>query len=123
MRARKMAVVMAAIVLGVITLACQNTNSPAPSRTSAQASASPTLETADAARGKYVYLADCLGCHAPEAKIAPSFASTEFQLKYQNAEALKKVVRTGIHPMPQFPADKLSDQNIVDLAAYIRSLK
>lgn len=77
----------------------------------------------DAERGRMVYLSWCQGCHAPEAKVGPSFASESVKAKYRTADALIKVIRSGRHPMPAFSPDQVNDQAAADLVAYIGMAK
>jgi mono/diheme cytochrome c family protein len=77
----------------------------------------------NAVRGQVVYRAFCYGCHAPEAKFGPTQSSAEFQAKYPNDSAIAAVIRSGRAPMPAFPPQSLSDADLADLLAYIRTLK
>lgn len=77
----------------------------------------------DAARGQALYREYCFGCHAAEAKFGPIQSGAEFQAKYSNDDGVAEVIRSGRAPMPSFPPQSLSDADLVDLIAYIRTLK
>jgi mono/diheme cytochrome c family protein len=84
----------------------------------------PTPKLAvDASRGQALYRVYCMGCHAPEAKFGPIQSGAEFQAKYPSDRAIAAVIREGRAPMPSFPAQTLSDADLADLIAYLRTLK
>lgn len=110
------------LAAAVIIAGCTS-NGTSPAKPSGSATKQSTLTPGEADRGRAVYVSLCYGCHAQDAKIGPSFASEEFKAKYQTADALTKVVRTGRHPMPQFSPEQLGDQAIADLLAFLRTAK
>ncbi len=120
---RIVTVVTATLVVGLVVLGGCTSSGTASIKPSAAAPTQTPLAPGDAAKGKAIYVSLCYGCHAPEAKVGPSFASEEFKGKYQTADALMKVVRTGRHPMPQFSREQLNDQGVADLLAYIKTAK
>jgi len=77
----------------------------------------------DASRGQALYRTYCMGCHAPEAKFGPVQSSAEFQAKYADDKAIAAVIRNGRAPMPSFPDHTLSDGDLADVIAYMRTLK
>ena len=79
--------------------------------------------SADASRGQALYRTYCSGCHAAEAKFGPIQSSAEFQAKYADDKAIVAVIRNGRAPMPSFPDQNLSDGDLADLIAYVRTLK
>lgn len=118
---RLVAVATAILVVGSVILGGCASNGTTSVKRSASAPTPTAQVPGDASRGKMVYVSLCYGCHSPEAKVGPSFASEEFRARYQTADVLTKVVRTGRHPMPQFSRDRLDDKGIADLLAYIKA--
>ena len=86
-------------------------------------SAAPVVGAGDLTRGGRLYTANCAGCHAAEARLAPSHASPEFRARYPTDDGIAVVVRSGRHPMPRFGPLQLSDQDLADIIAYTRSLR
>ena len=76
----------------------------------------------DATRGEALYRSKCYGCHAPEAGIGPAQNTVDFKVRYADDESLMFVVRAGRQPMPAFTDQMLSDQELADIIAYVRSL-
>lgn len=76
----------------------------------------------DAARGQALYRSRCLGCHAPEARFAPPHNSATLA-KYPDDDALIQAIRAGREPMPAFTEDMLSEEQLADIVAYLRTLK
>lgn len=74
--------------------------------------------TGNVARGEALYRSKCYGCHVPEAKVGP----TDLKTRYSDSETITLVVRSGRQPMPAFNEQMLSEQELADLIAYIRSL-
>lgn len=78
----------------------------------------------DAANGKRVYLAiGCYTCHGRAGQggamnyPAPALAQTQLPV-----EALKVFVRLGPNDMPAYAESQLSDKDIADIHAFLRSL-
>ena len=78
----------------------------------------------DAANGKRVYLAiGCYTCHGRAGQggamnyPAPALAQTQLPV-----EALTVFVRAGPNDMPAYPESRLSDKDIADIHAFLRSL-
>ncbi|MBI3912685.1 MAG: cytochrome c [Chloroflexi bacterium] len=94
-----------------------------PAQKEAVRAAQPAALSVNASRGQFVYRTYCYGCHAPEAKFGPIQSSAEFQAKYANDSAIVPVIRGGRAPMPSFPDHTLSDADLADLIAYLRTLK
>lgn len=81
-------------------------------------------EPGDAGNGKAVYLADgCFECHGRVGEggyfnyPAPALAQIRFPL-----EAFKAIVRLGPNDMPAYAPAVLSDAELADIYAYLRSL-
>ena len=65
--------------------------------------------------------ANCGGCHSNLGKAAgvgPKLTGTNKDDAY-----IKNIIRNGKSPMPAHSTDEVSDQQITDITAYIRSLK
>ncbi|MBI2883375.1 MAG: c-type cytochrome [Candidatus Methylomirabilis oxyfera] len=92
---------------------------PAPAAPAAGAPPAPSPGAPDlAAQGRQVYESKgCVACHGPKAEggIGPALAG------FNEAQILKQV-RTPKGAMPAFPPDRLSDEEIKALAAFIESL-
>lgn len=77
----------------------------------------PVADTA--ARGAILYVrAGCAGCHAPGGSggvVGPRIAGTE-------ADTVAQRVRQGPAGMPRFSTSGLTDDEVTDIAAYLRSL-
>jgi mono/diheme cytochrome c family protein len=78
----------------------------------------------DATNGKRVFLADgCFTCHGRSGQGGamnypnPVLAQTALPL-----EAFKIIVRAGPNDMPAYSANVLSDQELTDIHAFLRSL-
>jgi|GEM_PF-3194890 ubiquinol-cytochrome c reductase cytochrome c subunit len=85
--------------------------------------AASQLSAGDVARGAALYQSKCFGCHTPDARLGPSHASPDFKVRYASEETLRAVIRGGRAPMPAFSEQVLSDQDLSDIIAYIRTLK
>jgi mono/diheme cytochrome c family protein len=78
----------------------------------------------DAANGKRVYLAmGCYTCHGRAGQggamnyPAPALAQTQLPV-----EALRAFVRAGPNDMPAYVESQLSDKDVADIHAFLRSL-
>jgi len=78
----------------------------------------------DVANGRRVYLeVGCFTCHGRSGQggnfnyPAPALARTSLPL-----EAFTRIVRSGPNDMPGYPASVLSDKEIADIRAFLRSL-
>src|SRR5215469_4770256 len=78
----------------------------------------------DAANGKKVYLADgCFECHGRVGEggamngPAPILAQTKLPF-----DAFKEQLRNPVNDMPPYPDAILSDKDLTDIFAYLRSL-
>jgi mono/diheme cytochrome c family protein len=78
----------------------------------------------DAANGKRVYLeVGCFACHGRSGQggaynyPAPPLAQTRLP-----QEAFKTIVRAGPNEMPAYPEPVLSDRELADIYAFVRSL-
>lgn len=79
--------------------------------------------TGDAAAGQAVFQASCNACHpGAKAGIGPALYGTAFTDRYPDAAAITAVVRSGRGGMPAFATDRLKDQDLADVVAYLGSL-
>ena len=85
---------------------------------------SQNVPTGDAANGKRVYLAaGCYACHGRAGQggamnyPAPALAQTQLPV-----EALRAFVRAGPNDMPAYVESQLSDKDVADIHAFLRSL-
>jgi cytochrome c5 len=83
----------------------------------------PPAAAGDAANGQVVYSAGCMLCHGPNGEgtaIAPNALNDAALLEERTDEDLVTTIREGVaDKMPPFP--KLSDQEVLDLVAFLRS--
>jgi mono/diheme cytochrome c family protein len=82
----------------------------------------PSSGSGDLVRGEALYHARCYGCHAPQAKVGAALDTADFKERYADDQTLAIAVRTGRQPMPAYTTQMLSDQELSDIIAYIRSL-
>lgn len=106
------------LVLAFVLAACSSPSSaPAPAATAA-----PAATTAgDPAAGQKVWASQpCSGCHGANAEggSAPKLAATA-----RSYDRVLAQVRKGGGPMPAFPADQISDQDVQNLYAWLKSLQ
>jgi|GEM_PF-1119327 len=87
------------------------------------ASVSSSLYAADTFKGQKLYTTNCAVCHGPTGRAvmpgAPSFSRGEGVLKPDFT--LLAAIRTGKNAMPAFQGI-LSDRDIMDVIAYVRTL-
>ena len=81
----------------------------------------PTPPSGDGQRGEELYKASCIICHGPRAAggIGPRLAGNSV---LSNEQAFWKIVHEGRHVMPPLK-DALSDQQMADILAWLRSLR
>jgi mono/diheme cytochrome c family protein len=81
----------------------------------------PDTEPAgDAAAGQKAYASlPCIGCHGENAEGSRGPMLTGFS----SWEKFETVVREGFDAMPKFGTDKVSDQQLADMFAWVNSMK
>ncbi len=83
-------------------------------------SSSDSAPAGDAAAGQQTYASlPCIGCHGENAEgsVGPMLAG------FSSWEKFKTIVRSGEDGMPKFGTDKVSDQQLADIFAWVSSLK
>ena len=86
------------------------------------------LSQGDAKKGQEIFESlTCIDCHkggGNSVKPSKSLKGDSFSKKYNKDEKIEKVIRKGVAgaSMPGFGKDVISDEQMVDLIAYIRSL-
>ena len=81
--------------------------------------AQPAAQAANAAAGKAIFEQNCNACHPGGGQGAgPALKGRSLTI-----DRIQGQVRKGGGGMPAFPASKISDQQLSDLAAYVQSLK
>jgi mono/diheme cytochrome c family protein len=79
--------------------------------------------TGDPTAGKAAFLKTCFGCHPDgNAGIGPALHGPAFSSRYPDNTAIAAVVRGGHGRMPAFSSSLLSDADLENVIAYIRSL-
>ncbi len=78
--------------------------------------------------GAALYKKQCSMCHGAEGKgfavmKTPDFTDAKWQDNHKDDAALVTFIRTGKKPMPPFPPEKLSDEEVKAVLAHIRSFK
>ena len=82
---------------------------------------------ASAADGEALFRQNCTMCHGVDGKgfavmMTPDMTDPKWQEEHSD-ETISEVVRTGKPPMPPFPPDKLSDEELKAIICHIRTLK
>ena len=105
----------------VAPLAAASAGPALPLESSPQPVAIPT--NGDPAAGAQVFQAQCNGCHPnANAGIGPALHGPAFSERFPTDGSVAAVVRAGRGGMPAFSADKVSDQDLANLVAYLRTL-
>jgi len=77
----------------------------------------------DAAAGQATFQSTCNGCHPnANAGIGPALNGPAFSTRYPDNSAIAAVVRSGRGAMPAFSQTLLSDSDLTNVIAYLRSL-
>lgn len=84
------------------------------------ASASITSLSADASAGKTLYTANCASCHGSDAASGSANKNVANEVQSSSSAAVNTIL-AGDGQMPSF-ASTLSDQEIADIVAYIKTL-
>lgn len=124
------------LVLSILVACGGGGNEPAPAPQAAQQPAAPALAKGDPAKGKE-YFATCAGCHGPDGKGLPNLGkdmtNSEF-IKGKTDEELLAFIKTGrpasdplnstgVDMPPKGGNPALSDQQLMDIIAFIRSIQ
>ena len=134
------------LALGLLlVLACGPGKSAQPAaRPSPTPVSVPTLDLGQVSRGREVFVQHCASCHGTEAQGAPDWQQpdargdlpapphddTGHTWRHSDAQ-LSEIIRGGLRDqfnktpeltMPPFQTDQLSDQQISDVLAYVKSL-
>lgn len=102
-----------------------------------QAASAPPIPAGDATRGKTVFEGTCAACHGQDAKGVPGLGkdltTSEFAIGKSDAElvAFIKTGRptsdplstTGVEMPPKGGNTALTDQDLADVVAYVRTLE
>jgi mono/diheme cytochrome c family protein len=108
--------ILAVIPVLLIVAAC---GEPAPPPAPPPAAPPPVAKDGDVAAGQAVFQQHCEACHpGGGAGVGPA-------LRGQNLSAghISTQVRQGAGAMPAFPPERISDQQLNDLVAYVLSLQ
>ena len=140
-------VLFVVLSLAVVSLAaCGGGDEPAPTATPAPAAAAPAQDSAaaqpaalagDSANGQKVYSLLCIACHGPEGKgvqgLGKDLTTSTFVAEKTDAELVEFVKAgrgpedplntTGVAMPPKGGNPALSDAQILDIIAYIRSIR
>ncbi len=97
---------------------------PTAEQSGTPAKPAPAQAEGDPATGQKLYEVSCNACHPGGGKgVGPALSGKDFLAKFGQDAALTKVVRAGTDKgMPGFAADRLTDRQLTDIIAYIRSL-
>ena len=85
----------------------------------------PGLYLASASQGEALYGPQCAVCHGTGGSggFAPELNTAGFQQEYAQDEDLISILRNGSGSMPAFGPTRLTDEDVSDLVAYMRSLQ
>ena len=75
---------------------------------------------ADGSRGESQYAAKCASCHGPEGRGASAPSLVPFL--WSDSQGLK-LVREPECDMPAIPASELSDEAVLEIFAYLKTIK
>jgi len=75
----------------------------------------------DEGRGRQAYDHACSGCHGTLGRSDTPLHGPLLNVYYPDNGSLAGIVRSGIGSMPGTPASDLSDQDVADVIAYIRT--
>jgi mono/diheme cytochrome c family protein len=90
-----------------------------------QAPSGPVVATlsSSAQAGQAIFSASCNACHPNgEAGIGPQLYGADFNKTFGNDTTLAQFIRTGKGNMPAFTPGQITDAQMTDLIAYLRSL-
>ena len=130
----------ALLVVAVMLAACGG-GEPEPTATPAPAAAAPVQEVAagpvgDAANGGKIFATACVACHGPEGKgvtgLGKDLTTSEWVGEQTDAQLVEfiKVGRDASHPLnttgvampPKGGNPAMSEQEIADIVAFVRSI-
>lgn len=73
--------------------------------------------------GQRVFATQCNSCHpGANAGIGPALYGPQFAERYPEDSVLIAVIHQGKGGMPAFSSDQVSDQDLVNMVAYMRGL-
>ncbi len=127
MQSRSIFTALASLLIIALVVACapapaEVTPTPAKAPAATPPAKAPAATPAaagpgDPAKGKTVFEANCNSCH-PGGKqgVGPD-------IRGKDPDTVRRQVRNGGQAMPAFPPSQISDQQLNDLAAYVKSLQ
>lgn len=128
MRARRAAAALLAVAaLGIGAVGCGDDDDSGDAGTPAATTAAPGTTAAppagggDATAGKEVFAANCSGCHTLADAGATGAAGPNLDDLKPDEATVQNQVTNGGSAMPAF-GDRLSEQQIADVAAYVSSV-
>ena len=77
----------------------------------------------DPVAGRDKYQRPCNGCHGPNGNGDTPLHGPLLNVYYPDDKSLAAIIRSGIGSMPGTPPEKLSDQDVQDVIAFIRALR
>jgi len=96
----------------------------APTATAPPAVTPSPTSIGDPAAGAKAFATSCNQGHPnANAGVGPALHGPQFTSRFPDNTALKALIRAGRAPMPAFPASALSEANLNNIVAYLRSLK
>jgi disulfide bond formation protein DsbB len=124
------AMVLAAVLAAALLLAA--CGSPAPT-----AAPTPAGPAGDPAKGQQLFTATCSACHGPDAKGLPNLGkdltASEFAIGLSDAELVEFIKTgrpigdplntTGVDMPPKGGNPALTDQDLADIVAFLRTLE
>jgi disulfide bond formation protein DsbB len=131
------------LIAGLLLSACggdggsDNTAEPAEDNTAVQEPAEEAALVGDPVTGKTQYDSVCIACHGPDAtgvvNLGKDLTTSEFTRGLSDAEMVEFVKMgrsvsdpantTGVDMPPKGGSPALSDQNIFDIVAYLRTIE
>jgi mono/diheme cytochrome c family protein len=94
-----------------------------PAQTTLTSAAAPALVERSDNRGQVLFGRYCDSCHpGGRAGIGSDLEGTQVKRQYTTDDKVIKLVRSGGFDMPAFSTSLLSDEDLANIAVYVRSL-
>ena len=75
-------------------------------------------------RGQVLFGRYCDSCHTAglETSLGPSLRSVQFKRQFATEDKISRIVREGGFDMPAFPERLVADEDLAEIAAFVRGL-
>jgi mono/diheme cytochrome c family protein len=79
--------------------------------------------TGDPVAGRQKYQRPCAGCHGPNGNGDTPLHGSLLNAYYPDDKLLAAIIRNGLGTMPGTPPSSLTDQDMLDVIAFMRALR